>query len=92
MDVSLLPRLRSSAAVKGTTLLPFSAFVPAVPPVVPAALPDALPLPLLFAAALPAARLALACALDCLSAHSPLAMFSFSEVTLLLKACYFSAS
>ena len=41
MDVSLLPRLRSSAAVKGTTLLPFSAFVPAVPPVVPAALPDA---------------------------------------------------
>ena len=85
MDVSLLPRLRSSAAVKGTTLLPFSAFVPA-------ALPDALPLPLLFAAALPAARLALACALDCLSAHSPLAMFSFSEVTLLLKACCFSAS
>ncbi len=48
MDVSLLPRLRSSAAVKGTTLLPFSAFVPAVPPVVPAALPEALPLPLLL--------------------------------------------
>ena len=51
-------------------------------------LPDFVP----AAAALLAARAAFCWALDCFSAHSPLAMFSFWLVTLLLKACCFSAS
>ena len=51
-------------------------------------LPDFVP----AVAALLAACAAFCWALACFSAHSPLAMFSFWLVTLLLKACCLSAS
>ena len=64
----------------GGVLLPVAFPLPELPDFVPAA------------AALLAARAAFCWALACFSAHSPLAMFSFWVVTLLLKACCFSAS
>ena len=66
---------------------------PEAEPLLPLAFP-LLELPdfVLAAAALLAACAAFCWALACYSAHSPFAMFSFWVVTLLLKACCFSAS
>ena len=51
-------------------------------------LPEPPELPALFAPAFAAACWALWAALDCLSAHSPFAIFSFSLVALLLNSCW----